>query len=116
MTDNNEIIKALEDIRYHLTASKHKQIVDDAIETINRQQAEIEQYKDYNAKWMEKHEEARSEAIEEFAERLKDEATTVGVDEMYDGQPMYVSVECINKVKKEMVGGKISEGRIARCR
>ena len=47
---------------------------------------------------------AKSEAYKEFAERLKDKASTVGVDEMYDGQPMYVSVEAINKLVKEMVG------------
>ena len=44
------------------------------------------------------------EAIKEFAERLKYKASTVGVDEMYDGQPMYVSVEAINKLVKEIVG------------
>ncbi len=40
MTDN--IINDLENVRYHLTASKHKQVIDDAIDLINRQQAEIE--------------------------------------------------------------------------
>lgn len=44
MTDN-EIINALEYIRYHLTASKHKEVIDDAIDLINRQQAEIERLK-----------------------------------------------------------------------
>ncbi|MGN0533015.1 MAG: hypothetical protein ACI4IK_01535 [Eubacterium sp.] len=47
---------------------------------------------------------AVTEAIKEFADRLKEKARTVGVDEMYDGQPMYVSVESIDNLVKEMVG------------
>lgn len=42
MMIDNEIIKALEDVRYHLTASKHKEVIDDAIDVINRLQAGVE--------------------------------------------------------------------------
>lgn len=36
-----ELIKALEDMRYHLTASKHKALIDDTIDTLRSQNAEI---------------------------------------------------------------------------
>ena len=39
MTDN--IINDLENVRYHLTASKHKQVIDDVIDLINRLSAEV---------------------------------------------------------------------------
>ena len=40
MTD--EIIKGLENVRYHLPASSHKAAIDVAIDYINKQQAEID--------------------------------------------------------------------------
>lgn len=42
MTDK-KIIKALENVRYHLPAGEHKAVIDDAIECINRQQNAIKE-------------------------------------------------------------------------
>ena len=42
---NDNIINDLENVRYHLTASKHKQVIDDALDLINRLSAENERLK-----------------------------------------------------------------------
>ena len=47
MTDK-QIIKALEDVRYHLTSHKHKDVINEAIDIINRQQAEIDRLETEN--------------------------------------------------------------------
>ena len=42
---NTELITSLEDVRYHLPASKHKAVIDEAIDLIKNQQAEIDRLK-----------------------------------------------------------------------
>lgn len=109
MTDN-EIIKALECsaewIEQHgrNTNTGIAVICRQALDLINRQQAEIEMFHTEKDNLIKTFGECQIDVIKEFAERLKDEASTVGVDEMYDGQPMYVSVETIDNLVKEMVG------------
>lgn len=44
----NEIITALEDVRYHLPASKHKAVIDEAIESLKSLQAEIKMFERQN--------------------------------------------------------------------
>lgn len=49
MTDN--IINDLENVRYHLTASKHKQVIDDVIDLINRQSKRIKALTNSRDNW-----------------------------------------------------------------
>lgn len=106
--NDNDIIKALEDIVR--TAEEIQQCsiakfvpvsnIKLALDLINRQKAEIERYKGV-IKILEKDvAEAKSEAIKEFAERLKDK-TQWDVD-IAD----YVFVRDIDTLVKEMVGEK----------
>ena len=44
MTDIKKIIEDLEYARYHCTSNKGKDAINDAIDLINRQQAEIEEW------------------------------------------------------------------------
>ena len=115
MTDK-DIIKALEVARYHLTASKHKDAIDNALDLINRQQAEIERLKAPTNDWLvkgiskeqleqEKIEAlidnakkcAKAEAVKEFAERLK------AVSHPYADSQMVFELQ-IDNLLKEMVG------------
>ena len=100
MTDE-QIIKALEDVRYHLTSHEHKTVINEAIDLINellensentqkaidfwrdrsfQKQAEAEKlkaeqqnHKDFLLPIMEAREDIKAEAIKEFADKLKDE-------------------------------------------
>ena len=103
MTDN-EIINALEYIRYHLTASKHKEVIDDAIDLINRQQAEIEDLKKIKENSLEiisigenQILEIREKSIKEFAKRLKNKWKLLFIAYPQIG-------ESIDNLVKEMVG------------
>lgn len=69
MTDN-DIIEALGRCKYHRECcfcnsveecGNKRNLTISALDLISRQQAEIEQYKDYNAKWMEKCDELKAE-------------------------------------------------------
>ena len=111
MTEN--IITDLENVRYHLISSKHKQVIDDAIDLINRLQAEndgLYESLDYRAEKIRELEDelktSKAEAIKEFAERLK--AETIDVDVSYGyGREHYteaVAVIVIDNLVKEMVG------------
>ena len=105
---DKDIIKALEDIRYHLTASKHKQVIDDAIDLINILQAENENYSHNNQKLVVENlqmiksiKHLKADAIKEFAERLKEETNRV----YYVESIALLNVhEIINNLVKEMVG------------
>ena len=118
MTDK-EIIKALEccgnvvtstckGCPYHITHNANcvKALMHDALDLINRQQAEIEELKkvvidDYASEYDSK---IRAEAIKEFAERLKD--LSCGSD-LYDRDERWVqavTVEEIDETYNEMVG------------
>ena len=114
MTDK-EIIKALEccgnvvtstckGCPYHITHNANcvKALMHDALDLINRQQAEIEELKkvvidDYASEYDSK---IRAEAIKEFAERLKEKYPWKG-DYLYSTRR---TVENIDNLVKEMVG------------
>lgn len=138
MTDN-EIIKAIElcstdalvhceDCPFYYKCLNDENLFKYAIDLINRQKAEIEQYKDYTEKWMEKAEElkaeveryeiemqmvygyadaleqrAKAEAVKEFAERLKTEYAK-GMSWFKKKESYYVDVEDIDNLLKEMGG------------
>lgn len=113
-----EATDALDEIRYHLP-SKHKHIVDEVLDIINRQQAEIEKFKKIettvNGFWegiqklamfkdkeiptleklLEYMDNLKVEAIKEFAERLKSRLITVTYMNFDD---------TIDNLVKEMVG------------
>jgi FtsZ-binding cell division protein ZapB len=77
-----------------------------ALDLINSQQAEIEQWKEeanrYQTLWCEDVQTARAEAIKEFAERLKKEKYSICAGH---GMSEYVvSGYDINNLVKEMVG------------
>lgn len=91
----SEIIKGLENVRYHLPAGEHKAVIDDAIECINRQQAEIERLTKYNTDVAYKH---YNDGIKEFADKLK---AMLAKYDMYG--TLYI-VEDIDNLVKEMVG------------
>jgi hypothetical protein len=83
MTD--EIIKGLENVKYHLPASSHKAVIDDAIDYINEQRAEIERLKKYNTDVAHKH---YDDGIKEFSQELKDRTayfSTAGTSSFIDG-------------------------------
>ncbi|MBQ8893388.1 MAG: hypothetical protein IJ043_03155 [Clostridia bacterium] len=124
MTDN-EIVKALEccannpndcictESKCPLFGQKCIDILSkDALDLINRQKAEIERLKSGCKKLVEKQnlykeniqatreyqiEQAKAEAIKEFAERLKKEA-------FFDTGWCVMPVDCIDNLVKEMVG------------
>ena len=121
MTDIKKIIEDLEYARYHCTSNKGKDAINDAIDLINRQQAEIERLKaenekakNYLAKCFDKYEKtkiakeslentvytARAEAIKEFAERLKDDMVP-NIDDSYIES--FVE-EYIDNLVKEIIG------------
>lgn len=99
MTDN-EIIKALETARYHLTAGKHKKAINDAIDRICHKQVEIETLL-RNIKAMSNIAKAtRHEAYKVFAERLKQRAS-LGE---FPWDDLTVTMDQIDELVKEMVG------------
>lgn len=115
MTDN-EIIKALECCGDPYSVCAECPIKDDhgcneqlanyALDLINRQQAEIEKLKkeiqitkDAYTMLQTKNEIIKSEAVKEFAERLKEMAT-----QGFWETDAYVGVEQIDSLVKEMVG------------
>ena len=82
MTDK-EIVKALkycisydydycEECPYRNNKPCQDNLIQDAIDIIKRQQAEIEMLKDHNKQLRYDHKQITSEAIKEFAERLKE--------------------------------------------
>ena len=126
MTDIKKIIEDLEYARYHCTSNKGKDAINDAIDLINRQQAEIERLKaenekakNYLAKCFDKYEKtkiakeslentvytARAEAVKEFAERLKEKAN---YEEIWTGEEEYVfhtvEFDDIDNLVKEIIG------------
>ena len=128
MTDIKKIIEDLEYARYHCTSSKGKDAINDAIDLINRQQAEIERLKaenekakNYLAKCFDKYEKtkiakeslentvytARAEAIKAFAERMK-ALDRLDVDVSYGyGREHYteaIAVNLIDNLVKEIIG------------
>lgn len=128
MTDIKKIIEDLEYARYHCTSNKGKDAINDAIDLINRQQAEIERLKaenekakNYLAKCFDKYEKtkiakeslentvytARAEAVKEFAERLK-ALDRLDVDVSYGyGREHYteaIAVNLIDNLVKEIIG------------
>ena len=110
MTDN-EIIKALEclcgvgdscaECAYHKKyrfAECRKQVAKDALDLITRQQAEIERLTKETMNMSVTIETCQSEAIKEFAERLK--KRQVRICDCFEG----VSIIDIDNLVKEMVG------------
>ena len=104
MTDN-EIIKALEGAI--LNAKKYDSKVwsievyklENALDLINRQQAEIERLKEFIVETRRCDKEIKSEAVKEFAEKLKNK----WFDEHYDS-PNIDFDDFIDNLLKEMVG------------
>lgn len=47
----------------------------------------------------------KAEAIREFVKELENKAKTVGCDEMYDGQPLYVSMDDIQNIEEKFLRG-----------
>ena len=107
MTDIKKIIEDLEYARYHCTSSKGKDAINDAIDLINRQQAEVEELKSAMNCYRPYEEEQRAESIKEFAERLK-ALDRLDVDVSYGyGREHYteaIAVNLIDNLVKEMVG------------
>lgn len=130
MTDN--IINDLEIVRYHLTASKHKQVIDDAIDLINRQQKDKENLRKnilkYEEIFVEQQEEInrltkrnfelveKGEAIKEFAKKSIEQVEKARQkyqrlckeqgEEVEETMHIHFNgmVKIINNVKREMVG------------
>ena len=76
----------------------------EAIDLINRQKAEIERFEECASREM-LYEKVKSEAIKEFAERLK--ATAISNWKTKDGHYLYeISDDFIDNLVKEMVGDK----------
>ena len=130
MTDIKKIIEDLEYARYHCTSNKGKDAINDAIDLINRQQAENErlnncvksedEVREIAKRTMEPlvreitREQidtavklAKSEAYKEFAERLK-ALDRLDVDVSYGyGREHYteaIAVNLIDNLVKEIIG------------
>ena len=118
MTDIKKIIEDLEYARYHCTSNKGKDAINDAIDLINRQKAEVEMLcmeldeviiaKDLlfdEAEALIK--KTKAEAIKEFAERLK-ALDRLDVDVSYGyGREHYteaIAVNLIDNLVKEIIG------------
>ena len=79
----NDVINALEDVRYHLTSSKHKRVIDDAVALLHRQNYEIERLLIENEKAIQEglnlpdrleiDSKARYETVKEYNTRLKED-------------------------------------------
>lgn len=115
ISDNYDNPDGYADVLYLSALSDSNRIVRKAEEEINRQKAEIEQLKFEIAKLLPKgcpyaiqveasnklEAQIKSEAIKEFAERLKEKAITY-----YTITGHWVSVKDIDNLVKEMVGDK----------
>ena len=109
MTDE-QIIKALEDARYHLTSHKHKDVINEAIDLIKRQQAEIDRLQTENERGKTNiykmaidkalAEKSKAETIKEFAHKLKVNRPKLNTGE----QVFYIRPEEVDELVKEMVG------------
>ena len=84
----DELIKDLERVKYHLTATDHKAVIYDAIDALQSQNADIERLQA-----------ARNKAIEEFAARLKKKETTAINCRRFEG---VISTDEIDNVAAEM--------------
>ena len=120
MTDN-EIIKALEcctDESYEncnecpystdTLSCERLKLLEDSLELINRQNAEIEGLKkevsvarDAYISIQDRYEHTKTEAYKEFAERLNEEAQ---IADCFDSYNMVVGTHFIDNLLKEMVG------------
>lgn len=120
----NDVINALEDVRYHLIGSKHKRVIDDAVAMLHRQNYEIDRLLIENEKAIQEgltlpdrleiDSKARTETVKEYGTKLLNELEKV---EMYKAQYtidrstiiVYVAKDvrkAIEKVSAEMVGEK----------
>ena len=120
MTDN-EIIKALEcctDESYEncnecpystdTLSCKRLKLLEDSLELINRQKAEIERLKkevsvarDAYISIQDRYEHTKAESYKEFAERLNEKAQ---IADCFDSYNMVVGTHFIDNLLKEMVG------------
>lgn len=106
MTDN-EVIKALEKEKYSFSdATRTYRAIEESIDLINRQNAEIEKLKNELeqakieiSKHFDEIEKSENEAIKEFAERLKEEVKTEQIHYSYRD---FVEIRDINNLVKEM--------------
>ena len=103
MTDK-DIIKALEVARYHLTASKHKDAIDNALDLINSLQEEIARLKkeaecfaDIGKMYSEVKAEVRAEAVKEAFHKLR---LRMGNCDLPNG----IVRSHMEHIEKEMVG------------
>jgi hypothetical protein len=79
-------------------------VIREVLDLINRQQAKIEELSEVLSDHIKiRVKEIKSEAIKEFAERVKENAIQIGYDPVYGAQ-IYVSVDNIDNLVKEMVG------------
>jgi hypothetical protein len=112
MTDIKKINEDLEYARYHCTSSKGKDAINDALNLINRQQAEIKRLTtlaklgnmradDYRA-MRDKCKTARAEAIKEFAERLKEKHSQADI--LCPRRIVSLTEMELDNLVKEMVG------------
>ena len=116
MTDN-EIIKALEEMVEYPHYYEEGQILKNVLDLINRQKAEIEKLKalaengasaiDTNNRLVQKFAEIKSEAVKEFAERLKEKSFKAIRN--YGLTKDVVEVCDIDNLVKEMVGENNAE-------
>ncbi len=108
MTDIKELVQELEYANYHCTSNKGKKAINDAIETINRLQAD---YDGLNERFNDLLDEVvftpnrikhtKADAIKEFAERLKEKQQTFTGDEYFY---KFIYLIEIDNLVKEMVG------------
>lgn len=75
---------------------------EDALDLINRQQAEIERLQENNKAIMQTIADVHTEAIKEFDERLKEDCLSYPLEN--GDLTMLVDVESYNNLKKETVG------------
>ena len=105
----NELIKDLEKVKYHLTATDHKAVIYDAIDALQSQNAEIERLQTETRILSQKRINFFAlfsvffkigvKAFEEFAERLKDETFKIN----YCGSVYnVVDIDDIDNLAKEM--------------
>lgn len=108
LTDE-EIIKALTELsRYTGFQERYIQVLNATLDLINRQESEIEQWKEeankYQNLWctaIDDIKTAKSKAIQEFAEKLKDAAMSYSRGGKYYE---IITTRCIDTLLKEMVG------------
>jgi hypothetical protein len=108
MTDIKKLTEDLEYTRYHCISTKGKDAINNALDLINRQQAEIERLQKVNDSFTDigkMYSEIKAEAIKEFAERLKNIYIK---DKRYDRPNAHTLIDWlfanIDNLVKEMVG------------